>query len=434
MRKILVFVPTRALSDTLSAQLASSLRMRRDIAVFGHHGSLSRERRERAEQSFAKARDAVLVATTTMEVGVDIGDVDLVTLVGAPPGTRSLLQRIGRAGRRIGRTRVLALPRSEVERAALASMLIAARDGTLEPEQYGRRWSVFVQQVASFVAQAQGQGRRRRDTLELAQEVWPETPPRTAESIVDALLDASHLAEHRGRFVLRGAWADSFDGGRGKHANFDSSGPGLPVVDASTGETIASVAQAPAGNRGLALGGQRWNVQDVVDGEILLKPERTAGVREGFKYSARKAPTGLEHAVHVRRGLGLGDNDAPILDGPDGVIWLHFGGSAYQALLCDLEPELHSIGGLAGLAVRGRPDEAALKDLAATARLSDAVDSLYADLEPVLAVGPYQRLLPPECRARVVADLIGLPAFRNWLATRSVWEMNLVSCHTSSAV
>ena len=145
MRKALVFVPTRRLCDTFSAHLSGALPQRRELEVFAHHGSLSRNRRERAERGFASARDAVLVATTTLEVGVDIGDVDLVALIGAPPDTRSLLQRIGRAGRRIGRTRVLALPRSELERAAFASMLLSARDGMLEPRGYGRRWSVFVQ-------------------------------------------------------------------------------------------------------------------------------------------------------------------------------------------------------------------------------------------------------------------------------------------------
>ena len=126
-RKILVFVPTRRLCDTLSAHLQGTLPRRRGLRVLAHHGSLERERREEAERLFASSRDAALVATTTLEVGIDIGDVDAIALVGAPPGTRALLQRIGRGGRRDGRTRVLALPRDEMERAAFASMLRSAR-------------------------------------------------------------------------------------------------------------------------------------------------------------------------------------------------------------------------------------------------------------------------------------------------------------------
>ena len=426
VRKALVFVPTRRLCDTFSAHLSGALPRRRELKVFAHHGSLFRNRRERAERGFASARDAVLVATTTLEVGVDIGDVDLVALIGAPPDTRSLLQRIGRAGRRIGRTRVLALPRSEIERAALASMLLSARDGVLEPRGYGRRWSVFVQQAASFVAQGRPRGRRRSDLRELAHDVWPEESGGTADSIVENLLDTECLVEHHGRLALGESWADTFDeGGRGIHANLDSSGGGIPVVDASTGETVAHVAQRPAEDRDLALGGQRWDVQAGGGGEILLKPKGAGGTREGFRYAARSAPTGLEYAVHVRRGLGLSDSDAPVLDSPDGRIWLHFGGSGFQTLLCALVPDIRPIGGLAGLAVAGGPiDGTLLCELASrTARLGHAVESHFADLEPVLSVGPFQRHLPDECRRRIVVDLFDVPAFRRWLTTRRVWEM-----------
>ena len=426
MRKALVFVPTRRLCDTLSAHLSGALPRRRALKVLAHHGSLSRNRRERAERGFASARDAVLVATTTLEVGVDIGDVDLVALVGAPPDTRSLLQRIGRAGRRIGRTRVLALPRSALEQAALASMLLSARDGVLEPERYGRRWSVFVQQTASFVAQGRPRGRLRSHLLELARDVWPEESNGTADAIVENLLTTECLVEHRGRLSLGESWADVFDeGGRGMHANLDSSGGGIPVVDASTGETIAHVAQRPAEDRDLALGGQRWDVQEGGGGEILLKPKGVGDTREGFRYTARGAPTGLEYAVHVRRGLGLSESDAPIVDSPRGLIWLHFGGSGFQTLLCALVPDLRPIGGLAGLAVAGRRvDGTLLVGLASRkASLDSAVESHLGALESVLSVGPFQRHLPDKCRWRVVTELMDVPAFQRWLRTRHVWEM-----------
>ena len=427
IRKALVFVPTRRLCDTFSAHLAGILSRRRELEVFAHHGSLSRNRREDAEYRFASVRDAVLVATTTLEVGVDIGDVDLVVLVGAPPDTRSLLQRIGRAGRRIGRTRVLALPRSGIEQAALASMLISARDGLLEPRVYGRRWSVFVQQSASFVAQGGPRGRRRSDLLELANDVWPESAGDTAKGIVEHHLSTGCLVEYRGRLGLGESWADAFDeGGRGMHANLDSSGGGIPVVDAGTGEIIAHVAQRPAYDRDLALGGQRWNVQQGGNGEILLKPVGTGRAKEGFQYAARRAPTGLEYATHVRRGLGLNDDDAPFLETADGPIWLHFGGSGYQTLLCTIVPDLRPLVGLAGLAVAvgSRVDRSSLAELASQeARLEHAVESHFATLEPVLAAGPFQNQLPNECRQRVIAELINIREFRRWIITRNVWEI-----------
>ena len=424
MRKALVFVPSRRMSDELSTHLNSALPLRRDLRVLPHHGSLARGIREHSERTFSSTRDAVIVGTTTLEVGIDIGDVDMVVLVGSPPGTRSLLQRIGRAGRRIGRTRVLALPRTEIERAALASMLLSARDGTLEPERYSRRWSVFVQQSASFVAQGSLRGRRRSDLLHLAQDVWPEWRSGTPDKIVGELVDAEYLVEKRGRLFLGDPWADSFDaGGMGMHANFGPSRGGTPVVDADTGEVIAHVAGRPSGDREIALGGQRWDLQSV-DGELLLKPKGAGPARGSFDYPARRGPTGFEYAVHVRRGTGLGNQDAPLVNSPRGWIWFHFGGSAYQILLCHLLPELDPAAGLAGLALKGVPGEGELTRLAADRDgLRLGVEERFEELERLLAVGPYQRYLPEHCRQQVVTALFDLTSFQNWLMTRRVREI-----------
>ena len=425
LRKALVFAPTRRLVDTLSTELAAMLPRRRAISVLAHHGSLERAVRERAEGEFAAAGDAVLVATTTLEVGVDIGDVDFVVLVGAPPGTRSLLQRIGRAGRRIGCTRVLALPRTGVEQAALASMLIAARDGRLEPEGYARRWSVFVQQAASFVAQGRPRGRKRSHLVDLAQDVWPDDEPATVEAIVEHLLDEDRLIEDRGRLWLGEPWADMFDaGGRGMHANFDSPGTGVPAVDASTGEVIAYVAGPPSEREGLALGGQSWDLETVC-GEILLRPRGARAARDGFRYVARRAPVRREYAVHVRRGLGLGEGDAPLVDLSSGLTWFHFGGAEYEIALCELVQEVQPIGALAGLAVRvdsGGALSSTRLDVSES-RLRQVVDDRFADLERVLAVGPYQHALPEARRRNVVAALMDVPMFRRWLHSRRVWRM-----------
>ena len=425
LRKALVFAPTRRLVDTLSTELAAMLPRRRAIRILAHHGSLDRRARERAESEFAAAGDAVLVATTTLEVGVDIGDVDFVALVGAPPGTRSLLQRIGRAGRRIGRTRVLALPRTAGEQTALASMLIAARDGRLEPEGYAPRWSVFVQQVASFVAQGRPRGRRRSHVVDLAQDVWREDEPGEVDAVVEHLLDQDRLIENRGRLWLGEAWADLFDaGGRGMHANLDSPGAGVPAVDASTGEVIAYVAGPPSERKGLALGGQKWDLE-TVSGEILLRPRGSGVAREGFRYAARRAPVRREYAVHVRRGLGLEDGDAPLVDLSSGLTWFHFGGAEYEIALRELVQGLRPIGALAGLAVRvdsaGTLSSTRLD--VSESRLRQVVKDRFSDLERVLDVGPYQHELPEACRRNVVAALMDVPVFQRWLQSRRLWRM-----------
>ena len=119
------------------------------------------------------------------------------------------------------------------------------------------------------------------------------------------------------------------------HANLDSTGVGVPAVDASTGEIIAYVDGPPTEREELALGGQRWDM-NMVGGEILLRSRGAGSVREGFRYAARRAPLRREYAVHVRRGLGMEDRDAPLIDLPCGLTWFHFGGADYEVALREL--------------------------------------------------------------------------------------------------
>ncbi len=98
--KRLVFCESRRTAEELALTLRD-----RDVQTFVSHSSLSVDERRRAEQAFAEARDCVIVATSTLELGIDVGDLDRVIQVDAPRTVASFLQRLGRTGRRPGTTR-----------------------------------------------------------------------------------------------------------------------------------------------------------------------------------------------------------------------------------------------------------------------------------------------------------------------------------------
>ncbi|WP_280458876.1 DEAD/DEAH box helicase [Nocardia carnea] len=98
--KRLVFVDSRRLAEELGAQLRQ-----RAITTFVSHSSLSAAERRESEQAFAEARDCVIVATSTLELGIDVGDLDRVIQINAPRTVSSFLQRLGRTGRRPETTR-----------------------------------------------------------------------------------------------------------------------------------------------------------------------------------------------------------------------------------------------------------------------------------------------------------------------------------------
>ncbi|MGN4158185.1 DEAD/DEAH box helicase [Streptomyces sp. NEAU-PBA10] len=127
--KRLVFCESRRIVEELGEQLRL-----RGVKVFLSHASLSVDERRRAEEAFAEARDCVIVSTSTLELGIDVGDLDRVIQLDAPSTVASFLQRIGRTGRRSGATRnclFLALgPDGLLEAAAL---LLQWSRGWVEP-------------------------------------------------------------------------------------------------------------------------------------------------------------------------------------------------------------------------------------------------------------------------------------------------------------
>jgi ATP-dependent Lhr-like helicase len=98
--KRLVFCDSRQLVEEIGAALRD-----RGVTTFLSHASLPLDERHRAEQAFAEARDCVIVATSTLELGVDVGDLDRVIQVNDPPSVAAFLQRTGRTGRRPGSRR-----------------------------------------------------------------------------------------------------------------------------------------------------------------------------------------------------------------------------------------------------------------------------------------------------------------------------------------
>src|SRR5690606_14410088 len=95
--KRLVFVDSRARAEELVRELR-----RLDTKTWLSHGSLGREERAAAEEAFATAPEGVTVATSTMELGIDVGDLDRVIQIDAPWTVAGFLQRLGRTGRRPG--------------------------------------------------------------------------------------------------------------------------------------------------------------------------------------------------------------------------------------------------------------------------------------------------------------------------------------------
>jgi ATP-dependent Lhr-like helicase len=150
-RTTLVFVNTRRMVERLARQLSERVG---EENVGAHHGSLSKERRLDAEQRLKRGDLKVLVATASLELGIDIGDVDLVCQVGSTRSINSFLQRVGRAGHAVGgisKGRLFPLSRDEL--VECAALLEAVRRGELDLLKIPQSpLDVLAQQITAEVA------------------------------------------------------------------------------------------------------------------------------------------------------------------------------------------------------------------------------------------------------------------------------------------
>ncbi|MCP9470521.1 MAG: DEAD/DEAH box helicase [Nitrospira sp.] len=153
-RSTLVFVNTRRLAERVAHALEERLADLGPDVVAAHHGSLSRQIRLRAEEQLKAGKTRVVIATASLELGIDVGTVDLVCQIGSPRAIATCLQRIGRAGhwiKAIPKGRLFALTRDDV--VECAALVRAIRQGLLDRiEIPDAPLDILAQQIVASVA------------------------------------------------------------------------------------------------------------------------------------------------------------------------------------------------------------------------------------------------------------------------------------------
>ena len=226
-RTTLIFVNTRRLAERAAAALADRLG---EDTVTAHHGSLAKNHRLDAEQRLKAGSLRALVATASLELGIDIGDIDLVCQMGSPRRIATFLQRAGRSGHQLGgvpRARLFPLSRDDlVESVAL---LDAVRRGELDrivqPEQ---PFDVLAQQI---IAEVSAREWSERDLFKLFRSAWPYHKL-TNQAFIDTvkmLADGFHTRRgRRGAYLHRDAVNGALRARRGARITAVTNGGAIP--------------------------------------------------------------------------------------------------------------------------------------------------------------------------------------------------------------
>ncbi|MFI7446450.1 DEAD/DEAH box helicase [Nonomuraea sp. NPDC049714] len=293
--KRLVFCDSRRQVEHLGAALRA-----REVNVFLSHASLSADERSRSEQAFAEARDCVIVSTSTLELGIDVGDLDRVIQIDAPRSVASFLQRLGRTGRRADTVRNCLFLTTSKE-----SLLQAAGLAVL----WGRGWVEPVSappEPRHLVAQQLLAVTLQRHTI--GDRVWPAewnglAPfDRSAEPILRHLVSQGYLEEDGGLLFIGPEAERRF--GRRHFIELTSSFTAPPQFTVlagrqEIGRTDPSVlTEERPGPRLLLLGGHSWRVTfiDWTRRRAFVEPadsggvaKWTGGVVTGLSYALARA-------------------------------------------------------------------------------------------------------------------------------------------------
>lgn len=263
-QRTLVFAPSRRRAE----QLADAL------GVPAHHSSVSADGRRAAIAGFRAGEVARLVATSTLELGIDIGDVGLVVQDGSPSGPASYLQRVGRSGRRTGMRRMLFTCGTPDDLLQVLAVLARVRRGALEPLPPRRGARLMLGQQA--LALALDPTRSGFERHELASTICYSPVFRGLQD--DARRTLDHLVQHRWLSDIRDVLVASLQthqlfGGGGRNfaklaACFDTRAS-LPVI-ADDGTIVGTMDWSAAQDdkavgRGepFRLGGRAWTAVEV---------------------------------------------------------------------------------------------------------------------------------------------------------------------------
>ncbi|TKB71822.1 MAG: DEAD/DEAH box helicase [Nitrospira sp.] len=282
-RSTLVFVNTRRLAERVSHSLEERLLDLGADAVAAHHGSLSRQIRLSAEERLKSGKTRVVVATASLELGIDIGAVDLVCQIGSPRAIATCLQRVGRAGhwiKAIPKGRLFAMTRDDL--LECAALVRAIRTGVLDRIAVPPApLDILAQQL---VAAAATQTWQEDDLFDLCRRADPYRALTRSEFDQVLRMLADGIATNRGRglaYLHHDRINRCIKGRRGARLAAITSGGAIPdtanyaVVAEPEGTVVGSVdedfaVESLAGDI-MLLGNTSWRIKGVEKGKVRVE-------------------------------------------------------------------------------------------------------------------------------------------------------------------
>jgi ATP-dependent Lhr-like helicase len=416
-RKVLCFFNARSYAEEYSKLLNRPPFTNR---VWVHHASLTREAREGVEATMNREKTGLLCCTSTLELGIDIGDIDGVVLVRPPFSVSSLLQRMGRGNRRRGSNlQALGLYLNPWEKFLFETMFECAREGRLHEKSYTPALSVIPQQVCSYLFQRRRIGTTWDSVRRILRSLAGCDAPidRAFRQLVDL---GEVVAQRPGVYFNGPATEQRVETGK-VHSNIqDKTFGNYEVHDITTGRQIGTVFFV---FHHFVLAGRSWELVEHREKEKKVMVRPLAAVSSNTKvfegtgtggYSYRLAPV-----LKARLFPDLGPNQFPYFRDGNQLLLVHLLGTTYGYILSEaLSAQGRDASDMDGklLVFSGRKPDAKLKSFPAPdlSAVRDVVSGSLFRLEDSLGSGAFFRSLPGELQIEdhlLTLDVRGLLEF-----------------------
>ncbi|HEY4227285.1 MAG TPA: DEAD/DEAH box helicase, partial [Candidatus Limnocylindrales bacterium] len=288
-RSTIIFTNSRRLAERLAQRLNE---LAGEELVRAHHGSIAREQRLQIEEDLKAGRIPALVATSSLELGIDMGAVDLVVLVESPTSVASGLQRVGRAGHQVGEpSKGIVFPKFRGDLLESAVVVKRMHDGAIETTVMPRNpLDVLAQQLVAMTVMDRW---TVAELLEIVNRAAPfETLSREALEAVLGMLAGAYPSDEFAELKARVVWdrvTDIVEGRRDARVVAVTSGGTIPdrglfgvflVGETGTpGRRVGEldeemVYELRAGMHGdvIVLGASSWRVLDITPDRVIVEP------------------------------------------------------------------------------------------------------------------------------------------------------------------
>jgi ATP-dependent helicase Lhr and Lhr-like helicase len=450
-KKRLVFVQGRRSAESLAGALEAL-----GVRAWVHHSSVGREQRDAAEQAFEWTEDPVLVATSSMELGIDVGDLDEVYQLDAPGTVSSLAQRLGRSGRRPG-TRpemTFLLDGPETLLVALAVTELHLQGWVEDVRPSTRLWSVLVHQLFANVLEAGGLTRKQLiDRVSFVPSFASFTEAELA-ALVDHLTVQGWLEAIDGALVL-GRRAEKRFGARNffklysvfeagetlvvRHGNtligtldrwfvlmlsgnrplFRLAGRGWKITEMDLARGVLRVVPAPAGEA------PQWTGRPEMFGrrvcEQILDLLKSDQVPEGMDETGE---IWLAHARGLLAQVPVSQAVRPLVRDEKQSVWHTFAGNGINSVLARLMTHFGAgATSVSNLSVKIKGNEANAREAALRAQEALVGDDLppveewgeFDTAKRTAVLSSFQECLPAEAEQAFLRDsLLDLAGARAW--------------------